>query len=301
MLIPETKEKDKLTIRSAIEKIRFLTLTPQQFAEGPARSSLLTESEAFAVLMNILSSISDVAMPSGFSMCRVPRKQLIGGGPSSGVRDVGINPDRPRVSFNYGLALNPLNRLNFTTIDPRPSNERLMFESGNPLSSNQRSDFGPSNREPSEVPVYGPIDPQPASERSMFGSIHFQPSSGRSMVGSINPQPSRERSMFGSLNPQPSSERSMFGSLNPQLSNERSMFASLNPQPTSERSMFGSVNLQSSNQFQSIFGPSNQETLREPVFGPIDPQPPSGRSIFASSKAHNGRPIFRRDNSYNEH
>lgn len=78
--------KDKPTIRSAIEKIRFLTLTPQQFAEGPARSSLLTESEAFAVLMNILSSSSDVPMPSGFSTCRVPRKQLIGDGPSSNVR-----------------------------------------------------------------------------------------------------------------------------------------------------------------------------------------------------------------------
>lgn len=78
---------DKPTIRKAIEKIRFLTLTPQQFAEGPARSSLLTESEAFAVLMNILSSTSDVAMPSGFSTCRVPRKQLIGDGPSSNVND----------------------------------------------------------------------------------------------------------------------------------------------------------------------------------------------------------------------
>lgn len=77
--------KEKPTIRSAIEKIRFLTLTPQQFAEGPARSSLLTESEAFAVLMNILSSNSDVPMPRGFSTCRVPRKQLIGGGPSCNV------------------------------------------------------------------------------------------------------------------------------------------------------------------------------------------------------------------------
>ncbi|GBP70948.1 hypothetical protein EVAR_48956_1 [Eumeta japonica] len=75
--------KEKLTVRSAIEKIRFLTLTPQQFAEGPARSSLLTESEAFAVLMNILSSSSDVPMPSGFSTCRVPRKQLIGGNNSN--------------------------------------------------------------------------------------------------------------------------------------------------------------------------------------------------------------------------
>ncbi|XP_026738545.1 uncharacterized protein LOC113501548 isoform X3 [Trichoplusia ni] len=87
--------KDKPTIRSAIEKIRFLTLTPQQFAEGPARSSLLTESEAFAVLMNILSSSSDVPMPSGFSTCRVPRKQLIGDGPSSNMATLTVDTPSP--------------------------------------------------------------------------------------------------------------------------------------------------------------------------------------------------------------
>ncbi|XP_022820532.1 uncharacterized protein LOC111352304 [Spodoptera litura] len=86
---------DKPTIRKAIEKIRFLTLTPQQFAEGPARSSLLTESEAFAVLMNILSSTSDVAMPSGFSTCRVPRKQLIGDGPSSNMATLTVDTPSP--------------------------------------------------------------------------------------------------------------------------------------------------------------------------------------------------------------
>ncbi|XP_026325114.1 uncharacterized protein LOC113234075 isoform X2 [Hyposmocoma kahamanoa] len=74
----DVKEKSK--IRSIIENIRFLTLTAQQFAEGPARSSLLSETEAFAVLMNILSSNSAVPMPNGFSTNRVPRKQLIGGG-----------------------------------------------------------------------------------------------------------------------------------------------------------------------------------------------------------------------------
>ncbi|XP_045511046.1 uncharacterized protein LOC123705968 isoform X1 [Colias croceus] len=80
---PKTPPPDnKPTLRSAIEKIRFLTLTAQQFAEGPARSSLLTESEAFTVLMNILSTNSDVPMPTGFSTCRTPRKQLIGCGPS---------------------------------------------------------------------------------------------------------------------------------------------------------------------------------------------------------------------------
>ncbi|XP_049871184.1 uncharacterized protein LOC126370386 [Pectinophora gossypiella] len=81
-VVKNEKPDGKAKIRPAIEKIRFLTLTPQQFAEGPARSTLLTESESFAVLMNILSSNSDVPMPTGFSTCRVPRKQLIGG-PSS--------------------------------------------------------------------------------------------------------------------------------------------------------------------------------------------------------------------------
>ncbi|PZC72793.1 hypothetical protein B5X24_HaOG210577 [Helicoverpa armigera] len=91
---PDPKS-DKPTIRRAIEKIRFLTLTPQQFAVGPARSSLLTESEAFAVLMNILSSTSDVPMPSGFSTCRVPRKQLIGDGPSSNIATLTVDTPSP--------------------------------------------------------------------------------------------------------------------------------------------------------------------------------------------------------------
>ncbi|CAB3248134.1 unnamed protein product [Arctia plantaginis] len=90
---PDAKDKPK--IRSAIEKIRFLTLTPQQFADGPACSPLLTESEAFAVLMNILSSNSDVPMPRGFSTCRVPRKQLIGDGNSSNVATLTVDTPSP--------------------------------------------------------------------------------------------------------------------------------------------------------------------------------------------------------------
>ncbi|XP_072936766.1 uncharacterized protein [Epargyreus clarus] len=87
--------KEKVSARSIIEKIRFLTLTPQQFAEGPARSALLSESEAFAVLMNILSSSSDVPMPPGFSTCRVPRKQLIGGGPSCNMPTLTVDTPSP--------------------------------------------------------------------------------------------------------------------------------------------------------------------------------------------------------------
>ncbi|KAG6460976.1 uncharacterized protein LOC115450622 [Manduca sexta] len=93
---------NKPKIRSAIENIRFLTLTPQQFAEGPARSSLLTESEAFAVLMNILSSSSDVPMPRGFSTCRVPRKQLIGGGPSSNMATFTVDTPSPVAEQVFG-------------------------------------------------------------------------------------------------------------------------------------------------------------------------------------------------------
>lgn len=71
----DLKEKEKQSVRGAIEKIRFLTFTPQQFAEGPAKSTLLTESESFAVLMNILSSTADLPMPAGFSTCRMSRKR----------------------------------------------------------------------------------------------------------------------------------------------------------------------------------------------------------------------------------
>lgn len=63
------------TIRDAIMKIRFLTLTPQQFAEGPGKSSLLSESEKFAILMNICSPSAAVSMPEGFSPSTTPRRK----------------------------------------------------------------------------------------------------------------------------------------------------------------------------------------------------------------------------------
>lgn len=55
-------------------KIRFLTLSPQQFAEGPASSALLTQSEKFAILMNISSPSTDIPMPEGFSTSTVCRR-----------------------------------------------------------------------------------------------------------------------------------------------------------------------------------------------------------------------------------
>lgn len=71
----QQQRAQELTIRDAIKKIRFLTLTPQQFAEGPARSNLLSQSEAFAILMNISTPNSVYPMPEGFSLnknSRVP-------------------------------------------------------------------------------------------------------------------------------------------------------------------------------------------------------------------------------------
>lgn len=63
------------TVRDAIMKIRFLTLTPQQFAEGPATSNLLTQAEKFSLLMNISSPSTDVPMPAGFTTSTVPRQR----------------------------------------------------------------------------------------------------------------------------------------------------------------------------------------------------------------------------------
>lgn len=61
------------TIRHILMKIRFLTMTPQQFAEGPATSDLLSQPEKFAILINISSPTTDIPMPLGFSTCRISR------------------------------------------------------------------------------------------------------------------------------------------------------------------------------------------------------------------------------------
>lgn len=72
---PQPQRVQENNIRDAVKKIRFLTLTPQQFADGPARTQLLSQSEAFAILMNISTTNSVYPMPEGFSMnknSRVP-------------------------------------------------------------------------------------------------------------------------------------------------------------------------------------------------------------------------------------
>ncbi|XP_004518804.1 uncharacterized protein LOC101456924 [Ceratitis capitata] len=68
-------EVDEALIRQAVQKIRFLTLTPQQFAEGPARSKLLKQDEALAILIKISSpTINDCPMPDGFCNLRTSRE-----------------------------------------------------------------------------------------------------------------------------------------------------------------------------------------------------------------------------------
>lgn len=57
----------KSVIGNALLKIRFLSLSPQDFAEGPGMSLLLTKDEAFAILMNILCTGNKEPMPEGFS------------------------------------------------------------------------------------------------------------------------------------------------------------------------------------------------------------------------------------------
>ncbi|XP_015430378.1 PREDICTED: BTB/POZ domain-containing protein 2-like [Dufourea novaeangliae] len=54
-------------IGDALLKIRFLRLSPQEFAEGPGISPLLTQTEAFAILMNIVCVGNKTPMPEGFS------------------------------------------------------------------------------------------------------------------------------------------------------------------------------------------------------------------------------------------
>lgn len=57
------------SFRDALKKLRFLLMTPKQFAENVPRANLLSTSESFAILMNISSS--DIhPMPEGFSTSR---------------------------------------------------------------------------------------------------------------------------------------------------------------------------------------------------------------------------------------
>ncbi|XP_058455317.1 BTB/POZ domain-containing protein 6-like [Malaya genurostris] len=63
-----------ISIRNIIRHIRFLTMSPQTFAEGPMKTKLLTKRESLAMLANIASSNTDIPMPKGFSTKKTARK-----------------------------------------------------------------------------------------------------------------------------------------------------------------------------------------------------------------------------------
>lgn len=87
-------------IQEAIKKIRFLTLNPQEFADGPARTNLLSQSEAFVILMNISTPNSVYPMPEGFTLNKNPRNYnfIESRSPSPLPLPISIHP--PRVSVD---------------------------------------------------------------------------------------------------------------------------------------------------------------------------------------------------------
>ncbi|XP_071575245.1 uncharacterized protein [Temnothorax nylanderi] len=76
-LDPTNGKSLKSVIGNALLKIRFLSLTPQEFAEGPGMSPLLTKDEAFAILMNILCTGNKTPMPEGFCTNSNSRAKLV--------------------------------------------------------------------------------------------------------------------------------------------------------------------------------------------------------------------------------
>lgn len=76
MFIEDEKyDADKLRTfaKASLQKIRFLTMSVSEFAEGPAQSKFLTKDESFAILLNISSPSTKYPLPANFSTCRVHR------------------------------------------------------------------------------------------------------------------------------------------------------------------------------------------------------------------------------------
>lgn len=69
------RRSESPTFRDALKKVRFLLLTPKQFAENVPRANLLSTEESFAILMNISSGdINTIKpMPEGFTTSRKAR------------------------------------------------------------------------------------------------------------------------------------------------------------------------------------------------------------------------------------
>lgn len=67
---------NSLTIRNVLEKIRFLTMTAEEFGKGRTSTSVLSDSDACAILSNIVYKDLTVPMPKGFSQTRDARKRV---------------------------------------------------------------------------------------------------------------------------------------------------------------------------------------------------------------------------------
>ncbi|XP_026674928.1 BTB/POZ domain-containing protein 6-B-like isoform X2 [Ceratina calcarata] len=77
-LDPSDGKSLKSVIGNALSKIRFLNLSHKEFAEGLGASLLLTQDEAFAILMNIIcTSNSKTPMPKEFSTNTQRRAKLL--------------------------------------------------------------------------------------------------------------------------------------------------------------------------------------------------------------------------------
>ncbi|XP_031843981.1 BTB/POZ domain-containing protein 2 [Nomia melanderi] len=76
-LDPSNGKSLRAVVGNALLKIRFLSLSPREFAEGPCTSPLLTQDEAFAILINIVASGNKAPMPEGFSTDRHSRGKAL--------------------------------------------------------------------------------------------------------------------------------------------------------------------------------------------------------------------------------
>ncbi|XP_063242685.1 BTB/POZ domain-containing protein 6-B [Bacillus rossius redtenbacheri] len=88
-LSPDDNKSLRAVAGPALQKLRFLTLKPAQFAEGPALSPLLLQEESFAVLVNISApGGGKLPLPEGFCPSAKPRQ-----GPAKSVFDLPVTMD----------------------------------------------------------------------------------------------------------------------------------------------------------------------------------------------------------------
>ena len=57
----------QIIFNEVISKIRFLNMSPQEFAEGPVMSSFISKDDSLALLINITSTNSPICYPKNFS------------------------------------------------------------------------------------------------------------------------------------------------------------------------------------------------------------------------------------------